>query len=735
MGPPVPGACGRNPGGFNNRMRVSILLLLSATLFAQDTRYSPQNEEIPGPPDPAAAASWLADIQHWRKERLIRIGYDGSQYSRPEFKWTQSSFIQPQMMIEDRYFYDPTAGKYTVDRYLDDLEKRYGGIDSVLVWHTYPNIGLDDRNQNELLRDMPGGLAGVRQMVADFHRRGVRVLFPIMLWDQGTHEYGMPNWEATAKAFAEAGADGLNGDTMRGVPRAFRDASDRLGHPLVLEPENGLDSDELLMWNNMTWGYWRYSSAPGGPGNAPGPANFPPVPTVSRYKWLETRHMVNICRRWARDKTDDLQHAFFNGIGYESWENIWGIWNQIPDRHAEALRRISKIERKFAEALISPDWEPHTPVLQPYVYASKFPSRQLTLWTFVNRNEYNAGGRQIQIPRQSGTRYYDLWNGVELKPETRGGDAVLSFPMEAHGYGALLASSAEIPGLSGFLSEMAALAKTNLQSLSPERPALMQQVVPIAATAKSPAATAGMVRVAGGSFDFQVSGVMLEGSNEVGVDLQYSWEDSPRRHHSRTMTLPPYYIDRYPVTNAQFKKFLDAAQYRPRDDHNFLKDWKNGSYPAGWENKPVTWVALEDARAYAKWAGKRLPHEWEWQFAAQGTDGRTYPWGQQWDATAVPKPDTGRNMAAPADVSAHPKGASPFGVEDLVGNVWQWTDEYVDDHTRTGILRGGSHYQPQGSHWYFPQAYKLNEHGKYLLMASSKDRSGAVGFRCVTDAE
>jgi iron(II)-dependent oxidoreductase len=83
-----------------------------------------------------------------------------------------------------------------------------------------------------------------------------------------------------------------------------------------------------------------------------------------------------------------------------------------------------------------------------------------------------------------------------------------------------------------------------------------------------------------------------------------------------------FYIDRYPVTNADFKKFLDATQYHPRDDHNFLKDWRNGTYPDGWANKPVTWVSLEDARAYAAWAGKRLPHEWEWQYAAQGTDGR-----------------------------------------------------------------------------------------------------------------
>lgn len=62
-------------------------------------------------------------------------------------------------------------------------------------------------------------------------------------------------------------------------------------------------------------------------------------------------------------------------------------------------------------------------------------------------------------------------------------------------------------------------------------------------------------------------------------------------------------------------------------------------------------------------------------------------------------------------VKAHPAGASPFGVMDMGGNVWQWTDEYLDEHTRAGILRGRSYYQPQGSIWYFPLAYKLNEHG------------------------
>jgi formylglycine-generating enzyme required for sulfatase activity len=220
------------------------------------------------------------------------------------------------------------------------------------------------------------------------------------------------------------------------------------------------------------------------------------------------------------------------------------------------------------------------------------------------------------------------------------------------------------------------------------------------------------------------------------------------------MQIHSFYIDKYPVTNIEFKRFMDATHYHPRDGENFLRDWKSGTYPNGWENKPVTWVSIEDAREYARWAGKRLPHEWEWQYAAQGNDGRNYPWGScdrlaltgsggpdacpgQSDSSVapVPMPDKGRIMLAASDVDAHPEGASPFGVMDMVGNVWQWTDEYTDEHTRAAILRGGSHYQPQGSKWYFPQAYRNDQHGKLLLMAPGYDRSGAVGFRCVRDAQ
>jgi formylglycine-generating enzyme required for sulfatase activity len=718
---------------------ILLALLLATSLFAQDTKYAPQGEQIPGPANPTATSdhccaaggerpisesawkAWLEDVLHWRQEHLVRIGYNGSEYERPELEWTQRSFIQPQMMAQDRYFYDPATGKYTVGRYLADLDKRYGGIDAVLIWPTYPNIGIDNRNQFDLIRDMPGGIEGLRAMVADFHQQGVRVLFPYNPWDQGTRPEGIPDWDALAKLMADIGADGINGDTMSAVPLAFRTASDKTGHPIAFEPEggDGGESDPAIAWNNLGWGYWRY----------------PFEPTISKNKWLERRYMVNVCDRWNRNKVDNLQYAFFNGVGYESWENIWGIWNQIDDRDAEALRRIATIERAFWQFLQSSGWEPFAPMLRYGAFASKWPEKTETLWTIVNRNEFELSGPEIEVALKSGLHYYDVWHGVELQPEIHGSTATLSFKIGPHGYGAILATDQLTASEQRVLGTMQGLAEKPLSSYSNEWHFLPQHIVAIAPTEAATSTPPGMIYIPGGKYDFRVSGVMIEGGNDIGVDVQYPWENAPRRQHDHEVDIKPFYIDKYPVTNGEFKTFLDAAHYNPEDRHNFLKDWKNGTYPQGWGDKPVTWVSLEDARAYAKWAGKRLPHEWEWQYAAQGKDGRLYPWGNQWNSAAMPSPDIGRLLRGPDNVNAHPSGASPFGVMDMVGNVWQWTDEFVDDHTRSAILRGGSYYEPQGSRWYFPQAYRLDEHGKYLLMGPSIDRAGTLGFRCVKDAK
>jgi len=677
-----------------------------------------------GPATSSDAATWLENLKTWRRDRRILLRFDGSQFERPDLRWTQHVFSQVQLLIWDRSLYDPEKGEYTVARFLSETENRMGPIDAVLIWHVYPNLGVDDRNQFDMLRDLPGGVAGVRGMVEQFHNRGVKVFFPFLAWDTGTRDEGAPSSTTMAQLLKDVDADGINFDTLESVPPAFRDASDAMGHPLALEPQFQ-PRDASISWTNISWNDWVTWEG----------KQYPFIPMVSKNKWMAPSHTVNVTDRFTRDKTDSLQHAFFNGQGYATLENLWGFWYENDPRDAEALLRFTRIEREMSDYLLSPDWEPHTPVLKSGVFASRFATARGTMWTIVNRNEYDVTGSQIEVPNQAGLQFYDLWHGQRLTPTIVDGKARLSFELEGLGFGALLAIQQKPDdSVQKLLSYMAERSRRPLAAYTREWKSVPQTLVEIPATKPAPSAPAGMLAIPEGDYDFNVSGIEIEGGNDPGVDIQYSWEDSARRYHRHRMHLHGFYIDRTPVTNAEFRKFIDAAHYHPKDDHNFLRDWKNGNYPDGWDNKPVTWVSIEDARAYAAWSQKRLPHEWEWQYAAQSADGRAYPWGKDWRPQALPPVDSGPSMHPLADTGAFPAGASSFGVLDLLGSVSQWTDEYRDAHTRAAILRGGAAYQPRGSLWYFPQSYRLDEHQKYLLMSPGHDRAGTVGFRCVVDA-
>ncbi len=680
---------------------------------------------LAGPATPADRPAWAANLDAWRKRRRNELGLRDDQYARADLAWTRRAFTQDEVLVWDRALYDPVANRYTVDRFLDGIAARFGPLDSVLIWPSYPNLGVDERNQLDLVRDLPGGLPALHEAVEAFHHRGVRVLFPYLAWDSGTHRDALADAAAYAQLIASVDGDGVNFDGLDGVPETFRTASDSIGHPLALEPQFET-VDASLSWSQISWNDWvTWETIP-----------YPAVPMVSQAKLLEPAHMTEITDRYTRDKTDSLQHAFFNGQGYAILENLWGYWSGFSDRDAETLLRTTSIERAFADAIASPAWEPHVPVLQPGVYASRFPDGARTLWTFVNRRETAADGEQLALPRRAGARYYDLWHGVELTPLTRDGEARLSFAIDPLGYGAVLETTGggDDPALRALLAAMAQRSQRPLRSYDGSWHPTLQVMDPIAPTTLAHTAPPGMVRIPGGTYDFIVRGNEVENGYDPGVDVQFPWESSPRREHRHLVQIAPFYIDRTPVTNAAFRRFLDATHYHPADDHNFLRDWHDNTYPAGWANKPVTWVGLEDARAYAAWAGKRLPHDWEWQRAAQGDDGRLYPWGSAWDATRVPAVTHANERPAPADVDAYPSGASPYGVLDLDGNVSQWTDTFADAHTRAAIIRGAASYRPRGSVWYFPQTDRLDEHEKFLLMDASRDRSGTIGFRCVTDA-
>jgi formylglycine-generating enzyme required for sulfatase activity/molybdopterin-guanine dinucleotide biosynthesis protein A len=180
----------------------------------------------------------------------------------------------------------------------------------------------------------------------------------------------------------------------------------------------------------------------------------------------------------------------------------------------------------------------------------------------------------------------------------------------------------------------------------------------------------------------------------------------------RQMELPAFYLARYPVTNAQYRKYLDASREAAKPEY-----WDDERFNQ--PQQPVVSVSWHDAQAYCKWAGLRLPTEWEWEKGARGTDGRPYPWGK--DDPDPSRAVFGNLSGQPAPVGSCPAGASPYGLMDMAGNVWEWTASDYDKGPRKTV-RGGSFYDV---------ARNLRAAIRYGNHPDSRSRS--IGFRCAQD--
>lgn len=182
----------------------------------------------------------------------------------------------------------------------------------------------------------------------------------------------------------------------------------------------------------------------------------------------------------------------------------------------------------------------------------------------------------------------------------------------------------------------------------------------------------------------------------------------------RELHVDGFLIGRFEVTNRQYKEFTDAT------GHRVPPYWRNGNFPRGKDNHPVREVSWEDAEAFAKWAGGRLPTEAEWEKAARGVDGRLYPWGNSFAAEKLNSEDGG--MADTTPVGSFPAGRSPYGCYDMAGNLWEWTSTASERDERFKVVKGGS--------WSNAGADNRSSLTNY---AEKTYRHNSIGFRIARD--
>jgi formylglycine-generating enzyme required for sulfatase activity len=692
------------------------------SLSAQPAREFDLDGQIFDPPGDSAEWPAFRDaLERWRVQTKARLHYSDDLYRRPDFAWSACNFSCCFLMLCDETFYDWRTGRYTVDAFLDRHERDFGGFDSVVLWHAYPRIGIDERNQFDYYRDQPGGLDGLRGAVRQLHRRGVRTYIDYNPWDMTTRREPHADLDAIVDMVRALEVDGIFLDTMRQGAAEFRTRLDAVRSGIILEGEGAVPLENI------------------GDHHASWAQNFEdgPIPGVLRHKWLERRHMQHQIKRWNSDHAGELQTAWMNGSGVMVWENVFGSLVPWNPRDRSILRAMLPIQRRYVSLFTGERWTPFLETEQHGLYASVWEADGLRLWTVVNRLWSPVTGSLLSVEDVAGHGYFDLVTGQPTAIRREAGNVILSGEVAGRGIGCFLSGTGGSlgEGFTEFLrSQSLVRARAETATASPS---IDTRLLSEVHTSRLRTLLPAMVEIPAATLDLHLTMRIRECGLYDSRPPECAAEDWAHCFAStatvtRSATFERFAIDETAVTNAEFARFLSASGYRPTHADNFLEHWGGAAPPARIADHPVVYVDLDDARAYATWAGKRLPTEEEWQYAAQGTDGRRYPWGDEFDASRCN--GSGRGTTP---VRAYPTGRAPSGCYDMCGNVWQWTEsERSDGRTRFCIVRGGSWFTATGSIWYVDGGPRPTDFAVKLLRTwPGLDRCSTIGFRCVVDLD
>lgn len=709
--------------------------------------------------------------------------FDNTLFERDDLKWVRHAYHCQLMMGWDHDVYDIEKGRYTLNDFIGFNNKVLGGAEIYGLWPTWPALGMDQRNQWDMYRSMPGGMAAVKELADLCHQNNSHFYIAFKPWDTATRKEDP--YEALAESIKETGADGVVLDCSGASTEQLQKAGDNGGNGVVMYSEGmAVPKDMQGIVSGRVHNALYY------------------CPMLNLNKLIKPEFAIFRVVEVGKERIRrEYSLSLFNGYGTEN--NLFSPGRPYwLDEQWNYLARILMIQRENALNFTLQNWVPLVKTTTDNIFVNYWPSEIKSVYTIFSLIPQGFNKPLFEVQTKTGFHLVDLWNHEPVQLDTIENKiyavtdiesfsekylgtnnegavgAIAEFPelleitfnlsKDELTFSASKGDSIKIyagkPGYQGKwksfpiqkqtirlmkefgreegkfvvqLFEEGELADEQIVSFPPASARLISENVQTEKKAKAPA---GMVKIPSGKFKMEV---------EFGdYFIPY-----PEVLEKDEVEMNSYYMDKFPVTNADFKKFIEKSGYKSSDPENFLKHWENGKPKPGDENKPVVFVSYEDALAYAAWAGKRLPTEIEWQYSAQTEKLNEWPWGEKAHIIAEKEEITGTliveklkgidsTLCNPGngildEVGSFPKGENPFGLQDLVGSVWQITNDVYDNCTYSFVmLKGGSYYKPEDSWWYVQGGPKNLRHRQMLLRVSQGfERKATVGFRCVADCK
>jgi len=746
----------------------------------------------------------------FQKNYLYDTAYfDNSLFKRKDLQWIRHSYVMHLMQAWDKFLYDAADKKYHIDDFIKRGKKLYGGDDVIGIWPTWPSLGLDQRNQFDLFRDLPGGTKQIQKLSDAMRKQGTKFFICYNPWDESTRSEG--HLAGLGDLIKATSSDGVVLDTRGASSKELQEAADKVRTGVVMYSEG------MAVPKDMS------GIVSGRVHNA---LYYPPMLNLNKFIKPEFA-IFRVAELFKEPIQREFATSFFNGYGTEINMFAPGQPDWVEEQY-KYLGKTSRILRENTINFTSGIYTPLIPTTADSIWVNEWKQEDKTIYTIYSVIPQGYKGNLFYVQPKQGYHFVDLWHHKLLEPklvrgETKPGaensiqskeifsrytieaetnafnskwlgtnnegevDCIAQLPQHIiattrgdvldvsinagsiikiwagnptyektpfeivvkeqftnikFGYSVRLSKSFgryEGPFIVQLFDNNNLIDET-IVAIAPGEPRLIDQPFEVLPGFKgrkdSVNIPAGMVKIPSGKFTFKES----HGDEFIPY---------PKQFVNESFTMITFFMDKHPVTNAQFKKFLDATRYRPTDTVNFLNNWTKGRIRKGEENFPVVYVSYEDAQAYAKWAGKRLPTELEWQYAAQTEALNEWPWKQTTPVTRKEEVVTESLTVTSIEgidsshcnlgdgklypVGKYPKGANPYGLQDLVGCVWQLTnDVYMSGSYRYIILKGGSYFKASSSWWYVQSGPRELHYRQFLLRVSQGfERNGTVGFRCV----